>query len=159
VVQVPIRRSNPFTESVRVLGLYARAQALLILWEAVLFAIGFAFGKVPLWPLVAVVCALLSIIPRFGTLIGIGIALFLSWIADVDLLHLAITAGTWVCVQAIEGFWLSPKLMGRPLGLNPWIVFAVLLVGGFVLGPLGLILAVPILAVIMVWIRHFRHTN
>jgi predicted PurR-regulated permease PerM len=157
--RLPAPRPNPFAESVRVLGVFVKAQVLLIMWEAALFAVGFAIGQVPLWPILAVFCAAFSLIPQIGTIIGIGVVLLISWISGNDLLHLGIVGATWVIVQATEGFWLTPKLMGRPLGLKPMLVFGVILVGSFVFGPIGLFLAVPALAVAMVWVRYFRRSS
>ena len=147
---------NPWRESVRVVGHYLRAQVLIAAWDLLLYGVGFALAGVPLWVLMAILCALLSFIPQIGSLIGIAVVLLVCWIGDLDLTHLAIVGGIWVGVQAIEGFWLAPKLMGRKLGLKPLVVFLALLVASFLFGPLGLLLTVPILAISMVWIRYFR---
>jgi predicted PurR-regulated permease PerM len=53
-------------------------------------------------------------------------------------------------------FVLVPRLIGRPLGLRELPVLAALLVGSLVFGPIGLLLAVPVLAVGMVFWRHWR---
>ncbi|RMF12965.1 MAG: AI-2E family transporter [Alphaproteobacteria bacterium] len=72
-----------------------------------------------------------------------------------DLLALLPVAGVWVAVQAIEGAVLSPRLLGREVGLHPvWVLFAVF-AGGELAGLTGVFLAVPIAAVVSVLVRHF----
>lgn len=156
---VRTERRNPLSESVRVLGLYVRAQLILVAFEAVAYGIGFAFADLPLWPILAVMCAGLSLIPQFGTLIGIAIVLIIGLFSDLSWTQMALIGGVWLVVQALEGFWLQPKLMGRPLGLSPLAVFITLLLASFLLGPIGLLVAVPILAVGMVWYRHITRRS
>jgi predicted PurR-regulated permease PerM len=97
-----------------------------------------------------------SLIPRFGSLIPLvflGIAMLL---AQRDLTHLLIAFATWVIVQGVEGFVLQPILLSKPLGLKALPVFLALLVGGMFFGPIGFLLAVPVLAVVNVFWRYFR---
>jgi predicted PurR-regulated permease PerM len=146
----------PLRDSVRVLGLYIRAQLLIAIILMALYAIGFAAARVPLWPLIAIVGGFSSFIPRVGSLIPLIVAILASVIAEHSLMWLLITLGVWVLIQAIEGFVLAPRLFGRPLGLKPLPVFFALLAGSLLFGPIGLLLAVPVLAVAAVWWRFFR---
>lgn len=153
------RVGNPFRESVRVLGVYIRAQVLIGIILTVLYAISFYFAKVPLWPWIAVLGGLASVIPSVGSLIPLGLAaLTILWV-DQDPVHLAIAFGCWVVIQAIEGFFLQPVLMGRSMGLNALLVFFALIVGSLTMGPIGLIVAVPILAVARIFWTHFREKS
>jgi predicted PurR-regulated permease PerM len=61
-----------------------------------------------------------------------------------------------VVVQGIEGFVLTPRILGDRLGLSPFVVFLVLIAGGFFFGPLGLVVAVPLAAVVNVFWRFWR---
>ena len=67
-----------------------------------------------------------------------------------------IVLGLWLLIQGIEFFVLLPRLISRPLGLKELPVFAALLLGSLVFGPIGLLLAVPVLAIGLVFWRHFR---
>jgi predicted PurR-regulated permease PerM len=69
---------------------------------------------------------------------------------------LAIAFGAWLVVQAVEGFVLQPLLFSKPLGLRALPVFLALLAGSFFFGPVGIVLAVPVLAVANVFWRYFR---
>jgi predicted PurR-regulated permease PerM len=151
--------SNPFSASVRVLGLYIRAASLIFVIQVVLYCVGFAIAQVPFWGLLALLCALCGLIPRIGSVIGIGFVLLISIIAGTDVLHLGMAGAVWVLVQAIEGFWLTPRLIGKPLGLRPMAVFIALIVGSFAFGPFGLLIAVPVLAIAMVWVRYFKERS
>lgn len=150
------RIENPFRESVRVLGLYIKAQIIIVCVVTILYAIGFAAGRLPLWYIVAIIAGSCTVIPRIGSLIGLALAGIVAWFGDLNLTQCLIVFGTWVVVQGVEGFYLTPKLLGRPLGLRPLLVFVALLAGSFLFGPIGFLLAVPVLAVAGVFWRYFR---
>jgi len=148
--------ANPFRQSVRVLGLYVRSQLIIFAIDTVLYAIGFAVAKVPWWPLFAVIGWLCSFIPNFGSLITLLLVATTMLLASRDWTHVAIAAGVWLLVQALEGFVLQPILLSKPLGLRAVPVFLALVVGGLFFGPIGFLLAVPILAVANVFWQYFR---
>ncbi len=147
---------NPFRESVYVVGRYLRAQILIAIVLAVLYAIGFGIARVPLWPLIALLGGLANFVPRIGSLVPLAlVAISIGWV-DWNLTHFLIAFAAWVLIQALEGFVITPRLLSKPLGLRPLPVFVALLAGSFLFGPLGLFLAVPVLAVAAVFYRYFR---
>lgn len=147
---------NPVRESFRVLGLYVRAQLLIALILAALYAIGFAIARVPLWPVIAIIGGFSTLIPRVGGLIPLLLAVIANLLGDRDLTHLAIAFAAWVVIQGLEGFFITPRLLSKPLGLKPLPVFLALLAGSFLFGPIGLLIAVPVLAVAGVFWRYMR---
>jgi predicted PurR-regulated permease PerM len=153
------RIDNPFRESARVLGLYVKAQVIIVCIVTVLYAVGFAIAHMPLWYIVAVIAGACTVIPRVGALIGLALAAIVVYFGDLSLTNCLIVFATWVIIQGIEGFYLTPKLLGRPLGLRPLLVFVALLVGSFFFGPIGFLLAVPALAVAGVFWRYFRERD
>jgi len=150
----PPAPGNPVHESFRVLGLYVRAQFLIAGILTVLYAIGFAIAHVPLWPVIAVVGGLSNFVPRVGSLIPLALMAVANAIAERNMTDWLIAFGAWVLVQLLEGFVITPRLLSKPLGLRPLPVFLVLLAGSFFFGPVGLLVAVPVLAVGMVFWRH-----
>ncbi len=152
----PVKVDRPFRESVRVLGIYIRAQIAIAVIMTILYAIGFWIAHVPLWPLIAIMGGFSSLIPRFGSLIPLVLVALAMLLAHRDLTHFLIAFGTWVIVQGVEGFVLQPILLSKPLGLKAIPVFLALLAGGMFFGPVGLLLAVPVLAVANVFWRYFR---
>jgi putative heme transporter len=151
-----IRSDNPFRQSARVLILFIRSQLIIAGVEVVLYAIGFAIAHVPWWAFFALVGGCCSLIPSVGSLIPLTLVGATMLIAGRDWTALAIAFGTWIGVQALEGFVLQPVLLGKPLGLRALPVFLAILAGSFLFGPIGLILAVPVLAVANVFWRYFR---
>jgi predicted PurR-regulated permease PerM len=147
---------NPFRQSARVLLLYIRAQLIVAVVDTVLYAIGFAIAQVPLWPVLALIGGLCSFIPSVGSLIPLSLVAIAMLLGHRGWTALAIAFGAWLLVQAVEGFVLQPLLFSKPLGLRALPVFLALLAGSFFFGPIGVILAVPVLAVANVFWRYFR---
>jgi predicted PurR-regulated permease PerM len=147
---------NPFRQSVRVLGLFIRSQLIIASIDTVLYAAGFAIAHVPWWPVFALIGGFCSFIPSIGSLIPLTLVGVTMLLGDGDWTNLAIAFGVWLVVQVLEGFVLQPVLLSRPLGLRALPVFLALLGGSFLFGPVGFILAVPVLAVANVFWRHFQ---
>jgi predicted PurR-regulated permease PerM len=147
---------EPVVESVRVLGLFVRARVLIAVIQTVLFAVGFAFARVPLWPLIAIAGGLASFIPRIGVLVPLVLVAIADLFGGVDLLHWTYAFGVWFVILLFDEFYLTPRLLSKPLGLRPVPVFLVLIAGSFFFGPIGFVLAVPVLAIAAVFWRYFR---
>jgi len=147
---------EPVVQSVRVLGLFVRARILIALIQTILFAIGFAFARVPLWPLIAIAGGLASFIPRIGVLVPLVLVAIADLFGGVDLLHWTYAFGVWFVILLFDEFYLTPRLLSKPLGLRPLPVFLALIAGSFFFGPIGFILAVPAVAIAAVFCRYFR---
>jgi predicted PurR-regulated permease PerM len=133
------------------------AQVKIVVILTGIYAVGFAVSRVPWWLAVAAVCGLLNFIPVTGPVIALLIVLPVTWVIRQDAIPVLGALITYVVAQGLEGFYLTPKIMGRRLGLSPWVVFLVILVGGLVFGPLGVLFAAPVAAVVAVlWRRRQR---
>jgi putative heme transporter len=150
---------NPFRQSVRILGLFIRSKLIIATLDTLLYATRFAIAHVPWWPLFALIGGFCSFIPTLGSLISLSLVAVTMLLAHRGWMNLAIAFGTWLVVQAVEGFVLQPVLLSRPLGLRALPVFLALLAGGLFFGPLGVVLAVPVLAVANVFWQYFRARN
>jgi predicted PurR-regulated permease PerM len=150
------RSGNPFRRSVRVLGLFVRSQLIIAAIDTVLYSAGFAIARVPWWPLFGLIGGCCSFVPGIGSLIPLTLVGITMLLADRGWTNLAIAFGTWLAVQVLEGFVLQPLLLSKPLGLRILPVFLALLVGSLLFGPVGFVLAVPVLAVANVFWRYFR---
>lgn len=103
--------------------------------------------------IIGIIAGLLSFIPFFGALIGFVAAVGMALIQFSDWGLIALTASVFVIGQIAEGNFLTPKLVGKRVGLHPlWVIFA-LLAGGAVFGFVGILLAVPAAAVMGVLLR------
>ncbi|WP_438991274.1 AI-2E family transporter [Lentibacter sp.] len=114
-----------------------------------LMLVGLQFGLI-----VGFVAGLLTFIPYLGAILGgvlaIGLALFQFW---GDWLSLGLVALVFVIGQVIEGNVLTPKLVGKSIGLHPvWLIFA-LSVFGTLFGFVGMLVAVPVAAALGVLAR------
>lgn len=139
------------------LGGYAGGTLKVTAIVALLYTIGFAVSGVPFWYVIGPIAGALNIVPVLGPLIALGLAAYVTLLGDGGMYNYIGVLVTFVAVQGIEGFYLTPKLVGRRVGLRPLTVFLAILVGGFAFGPLGVILAVPALAVLaIVWRRSRR---
>jgi predicted PurR-regulated permease PerM len=158
-MESPTQRSGlrqPLADSIRVLGVYLRGQVLLGLILAALYAACFWLLHVPYWYAIGVFGGLSVVIPRIGSLIPLGLAALALDFTGASLSRYLILLGAWLVIQGLEFLVLMPRLISRPLGLKELPVFAALLLGSLVFGPIGLLLAVPALAVGMVFWRYLR---
>ncbi|HEX2101945.1 MAG TPA: AI-2E family transporter, partial [Candidatus Synoicihabitans sp.] len=90
----------------------------------------------------------LNIIPYLGTIIGLSVALPLAYLQpDGSWATVGLVLGVFIIVQNIEGWYLTPKIMGDRTGLHPVVVITAIFFWGTALnGILGMILAIPLTA-------------
>ena len=130
----------------------SRGQLLIGFIMGILFSIGFYAIGLQFALILGISIGLLNIIPYLGTIIGLAtvipIALFQESGSSITaLLALAVFAA----VQLIEGYLLTPKIMGQKTGLHPMVIIISLFFWGTALnGILGMILAIPLTASLVV---------
>ncbi len=154
---IPPRFREPFSrlfdESGRILQAYVRGQLVIGMLMAVCYAVGFWFLGVPAWAGIAMIAGLLNAIPYIGTILGIFLASSFTLASGGGVWEVAGVLGIFVAVQTIEGYILTPKILGGRLNLHPMAVFLGLLVGGKLFGLLGIILSIPSIAIGKVFLR------
>jgi predicted PurR-regulated permease PerM len=138
----------------RTLGGYVRGQLKVSLILACLYSIGYAIAGVPFWLLLGFISGAVNVIPFVGSLIGVGLTAFATLLNNGTMWNYLGILITFVIVQGLEGFWITPRILGRRVGLSPLYVFLAVLIGGVMFGPVGVLLAVPVLAVLGVLWRH-----
>ncbi|MCX7300470.1 MAG: AI-2E family transporter [Rhodobacterales bacterium] len=136
------------------LASFIRGQGAVCLVQATFYGVGLMLAGLNFGLLVGVFAGVLTFIPYVGALVGgglaIGIALFQFW---GDWVSVGIVAGIFAAGQVIEGNILTPKLVGGSVGLHPvWLIFA-LSVFGSLFGFVGMLVAVPVSAMIGVFAR------
>jgi predicted PurR-regulated permease PerM len=135
---------------------FVRGQALVCLALGTFYGIGLSLVGLQFGLVIGLVAGAISFIPFVGTFVGGVMALGMAlaqfppdWIGVVKV------AAVFVVGQMLEGNFLSPKLVGDRVGLHPvWIMFA-LLAGGSLFGFTGVLIAVPVAAILGVVVRHF----
>ena len=113
---------------------------------AILCFIGLTFIKAPYTLLLSIMVGITNMIPYFGPFIGMIPATIIT------LFYSPIKA-LWVLVfifllQQFDGLYLGPKILGEKVGIGPFWIISAILIGGGTFGVLGMLLAVPIVAVI-----------
>lgn len=132
---------------------FLRGQGTVCLLLAVFYAIGLTVAGLDFGLIVGLIAGFLSFIPYLGSSIGLLLALGIAMAQFDSWISVGIIAAIFFAGQAIEGNFLTPTLVGDRVNLHPvWIMFA-LLAGGTLFGFLGVLLAVPVAAVIGVGVR------
>lgn len=129
---------------------FVRGQITLCVILGVLYSLGLWIADIDLAFIVGMTAGLLFIIPYFGPAVGVLLSLVLSLLKYGIDAHLLYVLGVFVGVQSVEGWVLTPNLVGDKVGLHPMVVMVALLVGGGLLGLWGVLLAIPISATIFV---------
>jgi predicted PurR-regulated permease PerM len=132
---------------------FARGQSTVCLILALFYSIALMIVGLPFGIIIGLIAGLLTFVPYVGSLTGFVISIAVAIGHYDDWWMTAVVAVIFFLGQAIEGNFLTPKLVGDRVGLHPvWVIFA-LLAGGALFGFVGLLLAVPVAAVIGVLVR------
>ncbi|MDG3444011.1 AI-2E family transporter [Nitrospirillum amazonense] len=137
----------------RTLAGFVRGQATVCLalgafYALAMTAVGLNFGLV-----IGLIAGILSFIPYVGTVVGFGASVGVALFQFHDLWREGLVVALYILGHLLEGYVLTPKLVGDKVGLHPvWVMFA-LLAGGSLFGFTGVLLAVPVAAVIGVLVR------
>lgn len=139
-----------------VLGAFLRGQLLVMLGLAIFYAIGLSLVGLDLALLLGSVIGILAMIPYLGAVVGIAAASIAAFVQFHDSIHLVYVAIVFVIGHFIENFILTPLLVGDRIGIHPVAVIFAILAGGHLFGFMGVLLALPVAAVIMVLLRHLN---
>lgn len=145
-------------EFVAIVVTFFRGQLTVALLQGILFAVGFSLVGLRYGLLLGLVLGFLNIIPYLGSMVGLGVAVPLAWFqAGGGPMTVVWVLLVFTAVQAIEGYLLTPKIMGDRTGLHPMaIIVAVFFWGSALGGILGMILAIPLTAFLVVFWRLLR---
>lgn len=136
-------------EFLSILVAFFRGQLVIGLIMGVLLAIGFSLAGLRFGLALGIIIGLLNIVPYLGSILGLSVALPLALLqpdgGGIGLV--ALVLAVFVAVQLVEGWFLTPRIMGSQTGLHPVaIIFAVFFWGKALGGILGMLLAVPLTA-------------
>lgn len=133
-----------------IMSAFFRGQVLIAFIMGVLIGLGLTVVGVRFGFLLGFIAGMLNIIPYFGTIVGLGTILPTAFFQPGGgLITAALALCVFVAVQMLEGYFLTPKIMGGKTGLHPTvIIFSVFFWGIALDGILGMILAIPLTAFI-----------
>jgi len=143
-----------------VLGQYLRGQLLVMLLLAVFYSVGLALFGLDLAMPIGIFTGLAMFVPYVGFGVGLVLAIFaglLQFTASVGIGQTVVmVAVVYGGGQLLEGFFLTPRLVGERIGLHPLAVIFALLAFGQLFGFVGVLVALPLSAVLLVAIRRVR---
>jgi predicted PurR-regulated permease PerM len=143
-------------ESDQVLGAFMKGQLVVMLVLGVIYAIGLAILGVDLALLLGLLAGLASIVPYLGFIVGIVSSGIAAYVQFADPMILIGVAAVFAVGQLLEGMVLTPKLVGDQIGLHPVAVIFAIMAGGQLFGFVGVLLALPVAAVIRVLLSHLH---
>jgi predicted PurR-regulated permease PerM len=157
---VPPRLRSAFdgfmNEADEVLGQYLRGQMLVMLILAVFYTIGLALFGLDLALPIGVFTGLAIFIPYIGFGIGLILALLAGLLEFASIKAVIMVAAVYGSGQLIESLFLTPRLVGERIGLHPLAVIFALLAFGQLFGFVGVLIALPASAVLLVAIRRIQ---
>ena len=155
------RKSEPVVskiakESDEVLGSFLRGQLLVMLALSLIYSVGLGIVGLELALLIGLIAGLVSFVPYLGFIVGIVMASIAALMQFGDMTHLLYVGLVFMVGQMLEGMVLTPALVGDRIGLHPVAVIFAVLAGGQLFGFLGILLALPVAAVLLVILRYLH---
>jgi predicted PurR-regulated permease PerM len=155
---IPPRRRTEVVGLVKeidmVVSVWIRGQLMVVSILAILYAIAFYFCDVHLAIPIGLLVGFLTIIPFLGTFVGAAITMVLIFLDWQGWWQVGAVGGVFVVLHLLEAAVLTPKIVGKKVGLGEAGALFAVLAGGKLLGFTGVLLAVPIAASIAVLLRH-----
>jgi predicted PurR-regulated permease PerM len=143
-------------EADAVLGQYLRGQLLVMLVLSVFYSVGLAlFGLDLAWP-IGIFTGLAVFVPYLGFGLGLVLALLSGLLQFASIKALVMVAVVYGAGQVVESFYLTPRLVGERIGLHPLSVIFALMAFGQLFGFVGVLVALPASAVLLVAMRRVQ---
>ena len=144
------------TEIDAVLAQFLRGQLTVMLVLAAIYVSGLWIVGLDLAFVIGITAGLLSFVPYLGVIVGVAAAVVAAFLQFHDIAHLIGVAAVFTVGQVLEGMVLSPLLVGDRIGLHPVAVIFAVMAGGQLFGFFGVLVALPVAAVVVVLLRHSR---
>lgn len=153
-------RIYPILDDIKVnMNTYFRSQAVIAGCAAVFYCIGFSVVGLPLAIVMGLLTGILYMIPyvQYVTLIPVAILCYLDAMTGATgfWTEFGKCIAVYVVSQCVCDYILTPKIMGKSLGLNPAIILLSLSVWGTLLGIIGMIIALPLTALLIAYYKQY----
>lgn len=139
-----------------VVGAFLRGQLWVMAALAVIYVFGLWLVGLKLALLVGLLAGLASIVPYMGFAVGVAAASVAGFMQFGLDWHIAVIALVFMVGQVVESVLLTPILVGDKIGLHPVAVIFAVMAGGQLFGFVGVLLALPVAAIIVVLLRHIH---
>jgi predicted PurR-regulated permease PerM len=137
------------------LAAFIRGQFLVMILLGIFYAVGLGLVGLDMALIIGLVAGLASIVPYLGFILGLLLATIAAAYQFQDWIHPVYVLTVFVLGQILEGSLLTPWLVGDRIGLHPVAVIFAVLAGGQLFGFIGVLLALPVAAVLMVLVRYW----
>jgi len=121
---------------------------------AIIYTIGLTAVGLELALLLGVIAGIVSFVPYLGLIVGIGLSGIAAFFQFHEWVPVLMVAGVFGFAQVLEGMVLTPRFVGERIGLHPVAVLFSVMAGAQLFGFIGVLLALPVAAVVMVLLRH-----
>jgi predicted PurR-regulated permease PerM len=135
------------------LGQYLRGQLTVSMFLAAIYCIGLLILRVPLAVPIGIFSGLANMVPYLGFILGISLSFFFSFVDNQQWQRLVLIVVVYAFAQLMEGTIIGPRVVGKRTGLHPVVIMLSLVIGGTLFGFMGMILAVPFVAVASVFVK------
>ncbi len=154
---LPLKYAHTIREQMTIIDAtlagFIRGQINVCLLLGTYYAIGLSLAGLKFGIVIGLATGFLVIFPYVGLMLGMSIGLGVAFFQFDDIQSVLIVLAVFVTGQIVEGYFITPKLVGEKVGLHPvWIIFG-MLAGAALFGFVGILLAIPITAIIGVLTR------
>ncbi|MER2512713.1 MAG: AI-2E family transporter [Nitrosomonas ureae] len=143
-------------ETDRVLAEFLRGQLAVILLMSICYITGLWLAGLEFALPIGLVAGILVFVPYLGMIVGLMLATFAAMMQFQDWNGVITVWVVFGAGQMLEGMLITPWLVGDRIGLHPVVVIFALMAFGQLFGFFGILLALPVSAVMLVWLRHFQ---
>ena len=151
-VQYQRHLTNLLEEIYRMLSAYVRGQLTLSILMAMVTFLGMVALDIPYPLVIGLLAGVMELVPVLGPIIGAIPPALLGLLQSSHVMVQVIVF--YIIVQQLDSHLIMPKVMGHVINVHPVAIIAGVLIGGHLFGILGMMIAVPVLAVLQVVIRH-----
>jgi predicted PurR-regulated permease PerM len=137
------------------LAAFIRGQFLVMILLGIFYAVGLGLVGLDMALIIGLIAGLASIVPYLGFILGLLMATIAAAYQFQDWVHPVYVLTVFILGQILEGSLLTPWLVGDRIGLHPVAVIFAVLAGGQLFGFIGVLLALPVAAVLMVLVRYW----
>lgn len=130
----------------RILSGYIRGQLIVAVTLGALFTATLLLLGVPYALVLGLLAGGLAIVPFVGTIVGAVPALVIAFLQSPELALQTLVG--FALVQQVDNLFISPRVQGRAVALHPGVIMVVVVIGQAVLGPIGLLVSVPLAAMV-----------
>jgi predicted PurR-regulated permease PerM len=142
------------SESASVVRNYVIGRLILMVFLIVLYGLGLWISGVQNFIVISMISGLLSLVPFVGNFLGYMLAMVMGVFSGGDMSILIGVTVTFLAVQFVETYIMQPIVLGSKLNVHPFFIIVSVILGSSIWGVIGMVLAIPIFAIICVISRH-----